>query len=68
MNIDEAKEAMQRGEKVTHRFFTPDEFIAFNGNGDVITEEKRYQPVPFDWFMEQRNSIAWSKDWSIFKG
>lgn len=66
MTIEEAKQAAIKGNKITHRFFLPDEYIGLTADGQVYTEDKRYSPVPWNWFMEQRNSVAWMIDWSIW--
>lgn len=69
MTIDEAKQlSMQTGQKITHRIFLPEEWIQVLPSNEVKTEDNRYSPVPFEWFMEQRKSAAWSRDWSIWNG
>jgi hypothetical protein len=59
MTLQEAKQAARDGKKITHRYFTSEEFIEFKG-GFIFEDGNK---VPLDW---------WSKDylndgWSIFE-
>lgn len=66
MNIDEAKALAEKGYKITHRFFHPDEYIGINKSGEVYTENPNEAPVPWEWFMESRRRLAWMTDWEIW--
>ena len=64
MTKQEAIEAMQKGEKVTHRFFDIEEWITMIGNR-IFTEEG-YSASPVT-FWGDRCSIQWESDWEIFQ-
>jgi len=62
MSKQEAIQAMQDGHKVTHRFFSSDEFI-YMKNG-IIYDESNYEMNKF-WIY--RFSEDWiSKGWTIY--
>lgn len=65
MTKEEAIVAMEAGHKVTHQYFTKDEFIRMK-NGKLITEEG-YEFEPWKFWM-YRNYKVWETDWSIYKG
>jgi len=64
MNKIEAIQAMEQGKKVTHRYFSPDEWMTIE-NGMIVTEDgcKTAQSV----FWNYRQDQAWNKDYEIFK-
>lgn len=64
MNKSEAIEAMKQGEKVTHRFFEPKEFITMKGSR--IETEEGYS-CPADEFWSYRTGLSWNLDWEIWK-
>lgn len=59
----EAINAMKDGHKVTHRYFTPDEFIFMKGNR-IHTEDGAN--VFEDEFWKYRQNEAFLFDWEIF--
>lgn len=63
MTKDEAKKAMLKGEKVTHKYFSPDEYIT-GGNGTII-DEKGYRLNELE-FWSYRTDGAFNDGWSIF--
>lgn len=44
MTMQEALKAMQDGKRVSHRFFSPDEWISIKNN-EIITEEGYSCPI-----------------------
>lgn len=64
MTKKEANEAMKNGAKVTHRFFTPDEWITMEGKFTIITEEG--YAVSTTEFWKYREGEEWETDWSIW--
>jgi hypothetical protein len=65
MDKDEAIIAMQTGNRVTHRFFTEDEWITMEDNQTIITEEG-YR-IFADEFWDHRKGIEWQSGWSLYK-
>ncbi|MDO9187143.1 MAG: hypothetical protein Q7W13_14105 [Bacteroidia bacterium] len=66
MTKQEAIEAMKQGEKVTHRFFTPDEWIAISENIYCLTDESGCI-INTREFWSYRTDESWNTDWSIYK-
>lgn len=64
MTKQEAIEAMKAGKKVTHVYFTDEEWITMEGN--VIIDENGYHFDP-DLFWFDRKSEAFNTGWSEFK-
>lgn len=56
---------MKKGIKVTHRYFSSDEWITMKGNFTIQTEEG--YSFPADEFWRYRNDIDWMDGWSIYK-
>jgi hypothetical protein len=63
MTKDQAIEAMNAGYRVTHRWFSPDEYI-FIRNGILYDENDNYMHLPDFW--DVRSTPDWQIDWSIF--
>lgn len=63
MNIKEAIKEMESGKKMTHIFFTPDEFITMSENG-IIRDESGYHL--FD-FWKHRTGDAWNTGWDYWE-
>lgn len=61
----EAIEAMKRGEKVTHPYFSDTEYITMKGNFTIVDEKGYHCEDKIFW--SYRVSSAFEKDWSIFK-
>lgn len=64
MTKAEAIEAIRQGKKVTHSYFTNDEFITMK-NGRIITEEG-YSASPEE-FWRYRTSESWNEHWELFQ-
>ncbi len=63
MTKEEAIKAMKAGEKVTHRFFEPNEWITMKGS--MIITEEGYSCLEIEFFGFRR-SKEWETDWSIW--
>lgn len=59
----EAIQAMKEGKKVSHRYFTPDEFIYMEG--DTIHTEDGAQCSSKE-FWSIRSNVMWEIDWNIY--
>lgn len=64
MTKQEAIQAMEKGEKVTHTYFSPDEWITIQ-NGSILTEEGYliYQ----DEFWSYRENSYFNEGWELYK-
>ncbi len=60
----EAVVAMKNGEKVTHRYFSEDEYVTIKDGYYVFEDEVKCPPVEF-WIL--RTGKEWLTDWSIKK-
>jgi len=63
MTKQEAIEAMQKGEKVTHRYFSKYEWAKLEGHSIITEDGVRITEKEF-WSI--RTNPAWEEDWSIF--
>lgn len=64
MTKQEAINAMQEGKKVTHRYFTSDEWMTMVG-GDIMTEEG--YKVPPKEFWQYRTDEFWNDGFELFE-
>lgn len=64
MNKDEAIKSMREGNKLTHIYFTPDEWIKESGHRYEF-EDGCVCGFSAFWFHRQENS--WQNGWSVFK-
>jgi len=64
MTKNEAIDAMKKGEKVTHRHFSDNEFITMKDG--VIVDENGYR-LNADEFWAYRTNNAFAEDWEIYK-
>ena len=65
MNKNEAQQSLLQGNKLTHPFFTPDEFIEVK-DGYIYTEEG-YSAGHFgNRFWQDKTGEYWDKDWTLF--
>lgn len=62
----EAIEEMKKGNRITHRYFTDDEWVSSNKYGDIYTLEDGVQCTKHE-FWRWRSSISWSDGYEIFK-
>lgn len=63
MNREEAKLMMQEGHKVTHRYFSDDEYIKLN---DQLLEDEMGYLHDYNEFMSSRTEECWDSDWRIY--
>jgi len=66
MDRKQAIEYMKMGLKLTHRFFTPNEWVSLNRSGQIVTEEGLL--IHSEEFWSVRESSLWNKDWSVWNG
>ena len=70
MTATEALLALYEGKKVTHRFFTDDEWLRME-NHDIYTEEGYNMGTVYDDFWQRRGGPmgdgSWSTGWSIYE-
>lgn len=59
----EAIRAMQQGKLVTHKYFSPEEYITMQ-DGMIVTEEG-YKCEP-DEFWKWRTDSVWLDDWDYY--
>jgi len=64
MTRKEAQEAALRGEKITHRFFSIEEYITMK-DGKFLDENEYV--LDWDDFWVIRDSQRWQTDWEIYK-
>lgn len=62
MNKEEMMVAIKGGAKVTHRHFTPDEWMIWVGPWFEFEDGNRCTPAQF-WF--DRTDESWDRDWSV---
>lgn len=64
LNIEEAKEALSKGYKLRHKYFTENEFIYMED--DIIYDEKNY-PLKDFWKIRESESFrnGFKEGWSI---
>lgn len=62
MTLEEAKLLAQQGVKVTHRYFTKDEYLTISGN--LITFEDGVQ-ISFDEWVDGKDYLL--DGWSIYE-
>ena len=70
MTATEALLAMYEGKKLTHRFFTDDEYI-YMKNHDIYTEDGYNMGTVFEDFWQSRGGPlgddSWSTDWLLYE-
>ena len=62
----EAIEQMKLGKRLTHRYFTNDEWVKSDQDGSTIILEDGVCCSPND-FWQWRTDEAWNSDWEIYK-
>ena len=62
MTFEEAKKLAREGVKVTHKYFTPDEYMTMKGN--IIVFEDGAQIFADEW---SKGKDYLNEDWSIYK-
>lgn len=63
MTKQEAIQEMKNGKKVTHRYFSADEFMVMTKEGDYKFEDGVVCDPSMFWF--DRNTSDWQEDWEI---
>jgi hypothetical protein len=63
MTRDEALKELKSGKKITHTYFTSDEYLF--QRADVIFTEEGYEVTPEFW--DLRSSKSWDEGWEIYK-
>lgn len=56
---------MTQGKKITHRLFTPDEYIFRQDNGRLV-DEAGHVFIDSDFFSIRKND-EWEKDWEVWE-
>lgn len=64
MTKQEAIQAMKSGKKVTHRYFTPDEYLFMNIENEYTFEDGVSCSAQEFW--KNRTAEYWETDWEIF--
>lgn len=63
---EDALQLMISGHKVSHRFFTSDEYIHMVAQ-NIFTEDGYDCGTVSEDFWKRKDSDSWEKDWSVFK-
>jgi len=63
MTKEQAKKALWDGHKVSHRHFSPEEWVKSESAINYIFEDGVKQPIENFWAM--RKGIGWGDGWSI---
>lgn len=64
MNQQEARIALNKGEKITHTYFSHNEFITVKG-GNLVDENNYILGWEIFWGIRQHK--GWQEDWSIYQ-
>ena len=63
MTKEQAIQAMKKGERVRHRFFTSDEHIFLKG--EIVHDEDGFNLGTISDFFKYRKDAAFDNDWEI---
>jgi len=63
MTFQEAVTLMKQGKKLTHRFFSSDEWVTMEGLTMIFEDGVKCSPSQF---LMDRTDLAWNEDWSEF--
>lgn len=66
MTRDEAKEAIESGKKISHRYFTPEEYVMLSSDGSGRYETEEGYIINPGLFWIDRRSDAFQIDWEIW--
>lgn len=66
MNKQEAIEAMLEGKKLTHRYFTNEEWISMKDE-DTMIDENGYTWHPDIFWKDRESGDMWDTGWSLYK-
>lgn len=64
MTKQEALEAINNGNKITHNLFTPEEYIVKSDDDEYYLDEDNYQLL-IEEFWDNRTCDYWNEGWSI---
>lgn len=65
MTKEEAISQMKAGKKLTHRYFTAEEWVKTDATGMIYILEDGVECSPQE-FWQWRTDEAWNSDWEIF--
>jgi len=65
MNKEEAIQQMKKGVKITHQYFSSDEWMTMEGNKIVLEDSVRCSEREF-WHW--RKNAGWETGYSVYKG
>lgn len=65
MTKPEAIQAMLQGKRVTHEYFTPDEWMKSDSTGEMYTFEDGVR-IPEKLFWDDRQHHQWHDNWRLF--
>ena len=65
MNKQEAIEQMKKGIKITHEWFSKDEWVTMNSRGEIVLEDG-FICSPNE-FWQWRTSGTWNNGYSLFE-
>lgn len=61
----EAKKALNKGQAITHRFFTPEEYLHRSpSNGQLLDEKGLHLNEEMVWY--GRSGAEWEEGWEIY--
>ena len=63
MTKEEAIKAMKQGQRVTHKYFSPNEWVTINKSGEYLFEDG--YTISEQQFWKLRSSNEWETGWSI---
>ncbi len=66
LSKSEAIQAMREGKKVTHRYFSNDEWVTLTATGLYLFEDGVVCPSLLFW--QDRQGEYWETDWSLYGG
>lgn len=66
MNKKEAIKAMQAGEKITHTYFSPEEWMTIDNDGKILLEDG-VRCSRSEFFNKERSGPDWEEGYSIWK-
>lgn len=66
MTKAEAIHALHAGDKITHRYFTPEEYVCIDEASGHLIDEKGYQLNPVEFWDLRSDNGAFDNGWEIF--
>lgn len=65
MTKQDAKDAMKKGKKVSHRYFLPDEWMKSSSDGEIYTFEDGVTETCDEFWLRRNGVHQWDTDWQI---